>query len=140
MMNIACADYILCNIDKHIDRLIDVKGVRQALGSARGFSNRLLELLLDEMPTKDMYQLRNEMKQVDKVMTFCHKPATPMPEDWRVIEKELFYTIAEAAVEQCEFCTKDPQQQRACKLAKALNHVTGPEFEQMLPTCEYFRS
>ncbi len=138
MLKIATADHILCSMEKIMPDLIVKAGARKWLRMAKAFLNKALEALLDVISVDDMLTLRFEMEHVDYIITYTHKPSNVKPEDWKFVSMADMCVLIEAVCQQCQFCTKNPQEQKKCPVAKSLSRVTGFDFEAMLSMCRYF--
>ena len=138
MLQVATCDHIVCNLEKKMPDLIAKAKARKWIRMAKAFINKALECLLDVTSIEDMQTLKYEMEHVDYIITYTNKPSNYRPDDWKFVKMEDMVILVEAVCQQCEFCTKNPQEQKKCKVAKSLSKVTGFDFEAMFPMCRYF--
>lgn len=124
-----------------VEKRLNMRGAMAMFNGARGSITKLIQMLKDTMPPEQVAAYdRNvrTLKYAIKVVSPSVQVAQECRDDGCWLSVAALEQILGASREHCLTCMKDPQQQRACKLAKAFNEIPIGRQDEKADGCGYF--
>lgn len=108
-----------------LDRLTLLRGGRRDMGLLASKSKTILEDTLSTVPVEQLIALRRNLKNM-KYITGVFRPKETRDNDFGIwISYNTLNQIMDALRDHCLVCNKNLQEQRQCKLARALDELSS---------------
>lgn len=95
----------------------------QMIRSCDGQIAKMIELIAESMPTEQLMSFYRNRKTLTYYIAVKSPAGRPYDNDGRWLSYDALDTILEAVQDHCITCMKNPQEQRKCRLAKALDEL-----------------
>ena len=110
----------------------------QMLKSVDGQIKKLITMIAESMPEEQLMAFYRNRKTLTYYVAVKSPAGRPYDNDGRWISYDSLDTVLEAAQSYCLTCSKDTQEQRKCKLAKALDELPLRKADEKAHGCRYF--
>lgn len=105
------------------DRLKQLPRAWAMIKSCDGQIKKMIEMIAGSMTAEQLRAFYNNRKTLTYYIAVKSPAGRPYDNDGRWLSYAALDTILDAAQDHCITCMKDPQEQRKCKLAKALDEL-----------------
>lgn len=109
----------------------------QRFKSVQGQLEKLIALVEVSMPREQMCSLERNVSTLAYCLSVRSPAGKSNADNGRWLSAEAIDEMCEAANEKCLMCTKDVQEQRKCKLAKALDELPMRKVDENHHGCRY---
>lgn len=109
----------------------------QMLKSIDGMIAKLITMIAESMPNEQLLSFYRNRKTLTYYVAVKSPAGRPYDNDGRWLSYDALDILCEAAQEKCALCTRNPQEQRQCKLAKALDELPLRKADEKHHGCRY---
>lgn len=109
----------------------------QMFKSIQGQIEKLIALVELSMPREQMYSVERNASTLTYRIAVKSPGGRSNADNGRWLSLEAIDEMCEAANNVCALCTKDVQEQRKCKLAKALDELPMKKADEKHHGCRY---
>lgn len=99
---------------------------------------KLIEMICGTVPVEQLMAWHRNRKTLKYYIAVTSPMGRPYDNDGRWLSYDALDTILDAAQAYCLTCTKNPQEQRQCKLAKAMDELPLRKADERAHGCRYF--
>lgn len=139
MMRMALAEDFLLKNKRDLDtRLMRVERGHNQISVVCGFIRRLNLQLYRTIPTDQMESLRRQLGELSYCIGVQRPQGNERNNDFGLwVSFDTINELISAIKDHCLMCNKDRQQERSCKLAKALDTIGNDLDERPGSGCKY---
>ena len=119
-------------------RIDSIPGCKRLVSSARGMLRKAADEVLGSMPLEQLKSVRRQLPGLRYSIYVKNVNGKNMNEDGLYLSFDALDAIAFALKDHCLTCTKNVEQQRQCKLAKALDEMPCVNADENARGCRYF--
>lgn len=120
------------------DRVASIKGCKSMLNGSKGMLGKVVDEILDTMPLEQLLSFRRNLKGLRYSISVQNVGGKDYKNDGRWLSLDALDELCEATRDHCLMCTKDAQEQRKCRLAKALDELPCINADENAKGCRYF--
>lgn len=119
-------------------RIAEIDGGKGMYNGARGMLKKIADRIFSEMPLKQHESSLRNLRNMRYTVAVQNVGGLSSKNDGRWLSIEALEHICDATKDHCLVCTKDVQEQRSCKLAKALDELPCAKADEKARGCRYF--
>ena len=119
-------------------RLESIPGCKRLVRSARGMLRKAADEVLGSMPLEQLKSIRRQLPGLRYSIYVKNVNCRNMNEDGLYLSYDALDAIAFAVKDHCITCSKNVEEQRKCKLAKALDELPCVNADENARGCRYF--
>ena len=112
---------------------------KQMIASCDGQIAKLIEQIAMTMPDDQLRAFYRNRKTLTYYIAVASPMGRPYDNDGRWLSYDALDILCKAAQTECITCVKDPQEQRKCQLAKALDELPCRKADENAFGCRYFK-
>ena len=109
----------------------------QMIKSIDGMIAKLITMIAESMPNEQLLSFYRNRKTLTYYVAVKSPAGRQYDNDGRWLSYDALDILCEAAQEKCVLCTRNPQEQRQCKLAKALDELPLRKADEKHHGCRY---
>ena len=119
-------------------RLESIPGCKRLVRSARGMLRKAADEVLGSMPLEQLKSIRRQLPGLRYSIYVKNVNCRNMNEDGLYLSYDALDAVAFAVKDHCITCSKNVEEQRKCKLAKALDELPCVNADENARGCRYF--
>ena len=119
-------------------RLESIPGCKRLVRSARGMLRKAADEVLGSMPLEQLKSIRRQLPGLRYSIYVKNVNCRNMNEDGLYLSYDALDALAFAVKDHCITCSKNVEEQRKCKLAKALDELPCVNADENARGCRYF--
>ena len=120
------------------NRVASIKGCKSMLNGAKGMLGRVISEIYNTMPVEQLMSFRRNLKGLRYSVNVQNVNGKDYKNDGRWLSLDALDELCAATKDHCMVCMKDPQEQRKCALAKALDELPCINADENARGCRYF--
>jgi hypothetical protein len=105
---------------------------------AKGLLRKTIDQIFESMPDKQFASFVRNLDNMRYSVAVQNVSGMSAKNDGRWLSIEALELICDATKDHCLVCSKDIQQQRSCKLAKALDELPCVKADENARGCRYY--
>lgn len=111
----------------------------QMIRSVDGQIEKLITMIAESMPVEQLQAFYRNRNTLTYYVAVKSPAGRSYENDGRWLSYDALDTLCEAAQAYCLTCTFDPQKQRSCRLAKALDELPCKNADENAFGCRYIK-
>ena len=119
-------------------RLESIPGCKRLVRGARGMLRKAADEVLGSMPLEQLKSIRRQLPGLRYSIYVKNVNCRNMNEDGLYLSYDALDALAFAVKDHCITCSKNVEEQRKCKLAKALDELPCVNADENARGCRYF--
>lgn len=120
------------------DRIKSLDSGKTMFSGARGMLQKLARNIFKSMPPEQYASFDRNLAGMRYTVKVQNVGGMSVKDDGRWLSIEALELICDATKDHCLVCSKDVQQQRSCKLAKALDELPCAKADEKARGCRYY--
>lgn len=119
-------------------RIATLKGGKGMLNGARGMLTKIKNGIFSSMPDEQFASFIRNLNCMRYSVKVQNVGGMSAKDDGRWLSIEALEVLCDATKEHCLVCTKNVQDQRSCRLAKALDELPCVKADEKARGCRYY--
>ena len=119
-------------------RVASIENCSKTYNGAKGMLRKTIDEIFESMPEKQFESFIRNLGNMRYSVTVRNVAGMSEKDDGRWLSVEALELICDATKDHCLVCSKNVQEQRQCKLAKALDELPIRRADENARGCRYF--
>lgn len=119
-------------------RIDSIPGCKRLVNSAKGMLGKATEQVMESMPLEQVKSVRRQLPGLRYSISIANVSGKEMKQDGMWLSWEALEALTEGVRDHCLMCTCNTEEQRRCKLAKALDELPCIKADENARGCRYF--
>lgn len=126
------------NLDAMQGRIAQIPGCKRLVNSAKGMLGKAIEEVMASMPAEQVVSVKRQLPGLRYSIAIVDVTGKDMRKDGMWLSWEALEALSEAIKDRCLMCSKNVEEQRKCRLAKALDELPCIKADEDARGCRYY--